>query len=106
MVRKTAIGLLALAAILMGALAAGSPTASDGNRLVVTAGHEIGTPASASTPRIQAPAADPLVLGSVLRILLRVLLAASVLLFLVDQVTTRPLLRRLPTSRRGPPCPA
>ena len=103
---KAAIGLLALTAILLGALAAGSPTVSDGNRIVVTAGHEIGTPASSAAPRIQAPAADPPVLGAILRLLLRVVFGASVLLVLVDQVSTRPLLRRLPTSRRGPPCPA
>lgn len=93
---------LALAAVLLGALAAGSPVPDEANVASSTAGIHLGTPAPAP---VRAPfaAVEPILSQQVLRLLLLVLASVFTIVLLVPLHGRPTALHRLGCARRGPP---
>lgn len=98
------IWMIALAAILVGALAAGSPAHDDHTVAVSTAGISLGTPAATNAPhRVEATWVAPHVEAELLHVLLLVVLVALWAIAAAGQPTVEPADRGRRPSRRGPP---
>jgi hypothetical protein len=100
--RRAISAFVVLSAILLGSLAAGSPTAVD-TPAVSTAGIDLGTPVH-HTSRVQAAVPELVATAAVLRLLLQVLAAGLAVVLVVAITPLRTQLGiPLAAGRRGPP---